>query len=52
MILAFEIANFKIDVFSVADVDVEELVSNSFVEIRSLSLAEISDLTLGSDSLA
>ena len=41
MILAFEIANSKLDVCSVADVD------NSLVEIRSLSLVEVLDPTLG-----
>ena len=35
MILASENVNSKLDVFSVADVDVEEHVGNSLVEIRS-----------------
>ena len=45
MILAYENANSKLDVFSVADV--EEHVGNSLAEIRSLSLVEILDLTFG-----
>ena len=45
MILAFEIVNSKLDVCSVADVDAEEHVGGSLVEIRSFSLVEILDLT-------
>jgi len=45
MILAFEFAKSNLDVFSVADVDEEEHVDNSLVEIRSWSLVEILDLT-------